>query len=58
MKEKLLAKLNELMKETDKAKLKAREENNLIDEAFYVGKSNGLLWAEIFILEIEAEKED
>ena len=51
-KEELLLKIDGLIQEARLKEAEARSKNEYIDQAFELGKENGLLWAKILILEV------
>lgn len=52
-KQELLEKINLLLSET---KVDEANAKNRVEEAYCVGKQNGLLWAKMFIIELEESK--
>ena len=51
-KEELLLKIDTLIQETKLKQADARSKNEYIDQAFELGKENGLVWAKILIQEV------
>lgn len=49
-KEELLKKIDSLIEEVKTDKENAKDD---IEKMFYIGKNNGLLWARLFILDLE-----